>query len=188
MEGEAVDLISKSRSLITMEARLYIEPVPRRGHVSAPAGDKVCLYGGGIRSSFEEKDSLHQFDLLSRRWTRTRTEGPKLRDASSVSVDTEIYIYGGYDGSDYLDSLHQLSTKTGTWKELVGQGGRPMRKQDSGMVHYEHKLFIMGGYGIPSGPMQPGATFREYRDGRGIGWTNELHCFNLKDGRSNVLC
>ena len=176
-----------TKNLIAMAARLYTEPVRRWGHVSAPVGDKVYLYGGWGLGSSEEKGSLHQFNLTTRRWTKTRTEGPKLRDASSsVSVETEVYIYGGQHGSDYLGSLHQLSTKEGTWKELVGQGDRPMRKERSGIVHYGDKLFIMGGYGRPSGPMQPGATFR--KDSGGGGWTNELHCFNLKDGRSNFMC
>ena len=58
-----------------------------------------------------------------------------------------------------------------------------MRKSGCGMVSYLDKLILFGGYGIPSGPTQPGAQFiknSKYTDGRG--WTNELHMFDVQKG------
>lgn len=151
--------------------------------ISAPVGDKVYLYGG--EASSEEKGMLHIFESSSKRWIKTRIDGPKLHDASSTSIHTEIYIYGGYGESGLLGSLHQLNTTMVKWKELVGQGDRPMKKEGCGMVHYGQQLFIMGGYGEPSGHVQPGATFiKNTDDPDNRGWSNEFHCFNLKVGKS----
>ena len=56
-----------------------------------------------------------------------------------------------------------------------------MRKAECGIVHFHHdKLAVIGGYGIPTGPTQPGSSFirsTRYTDGRG--WTNEIHVFNI---------
>ena len=61
-----------------------------------------------------------------------------------------------------------------------------MRKVGCGMVSFLHnKLAIFGGYGIPRGPTQPGAMFtRDTRFTDGSGWSNELHVFNITEGRS----
>ena len=59
-----------------------------------------------------------------------------------------------------------------------------MRKAGCGMVHFHHnKLAVIGGYGFPTGPIQPGSSLirnTKFADGRG--WTNELHVFDLNQG------
>ena len=47
----------------------------------------------------------------------------------------------------------------------------------------DNKLFLLGGAGIPSGPIQPGSEFilDEYAND-GSGWTNEIHSFDLTKG------
>ena len=63
-----------------------------------------------------------------------------------------------------------------------------MRKAGCEMVSYGSKLVLFGGCGIPSGPTQPGAEFvksSKYTDG--IGWTNELHTFDLIKGEGDVV-
>ena len=61
-----------------------------------------------------------------------------------------------------------------------------MRKTGSGMIHYDQKLIIFGGYGFPTGPTQAGAEFvLDTRYNVGIGWSNELHSFDIKEGTFN---
>ena len=92
-----------------------------------------------------------------------------------------IYMYGGNDGSRYRNSLHQLDTQSWTWSELTKSG--PMRKAGCGMIAFDRKLLLFGGYGIPSDSTQQGAKFiKSSRSIGGRGWTNELHLFNLKEG------
>ena len=59
-----------------------------------------------------------------------------------------------------------------------------MRKTGCRMVSYEgDKLALLGAYGIPTGPIQPGSRFIKstmFTDGRG--WSNEFHLFHLKEG------
>ena len=92
-----------------------------------------------------------------------------------------MYLYGGTDGSCYHSSLHQLDTRSWTWKRLLSAG--PMRKRGCGLVAHDSKLVLFGGFGIPSGPTQPGAEFtRSNTFTDGSGRTNEVHTFDLKEG------
>ena len=95
-------------------------------------------------------------------------------------------MFGGFDGSVDLNSLHQLDTQSWTWSELTKSG--PMRKAGCGMIAFDRNLLLFGGYGLPSGPTQPGAKFindSKYTYHRG--WTNELHLFDFKKGEEGVL-
>ena len=61
----------------------------------------------------------------------------------------------------------------------------PMKKVECGMVSYEDQLILFGGYGIRSGPTQPGAQF--VRNSKFAGWTNELHSFNVKKSKEEPM-
>ena len=76
-------------------------------------------------------------------------------------------------------TLHLLDTRSRRWK-LISREGSPMKKAGCGMVVYDSKIVLFGGYGEPSGHIQPGAKFKKGRSSKGR--TNELHTFNLKEG------
>ena len=61
-----------------------------------------------------------------------------------------------------------------------------MRKGGCGMVSFlQDKLAVFGGYGIPTGPTQPGAMFtKDTEFATGSGWSNELHVFSITEGMS----
>ena len=93
---------------------------------------------------------------------------------------------GGHDGSACQGSLHQLDTRTWTWKQLSSTG--PMRKVGCRMVAYGNNLVLFGGYGIPSSPTQPAAEFvKSSKYTNDIGWTNEQHTFDLIKGEGDVV-
>ena len=49
----------------------------------------------------------------------------------------------------------------------------------------QDKLAVFGGYGIPTGPTQPGARFTmDTHHTDGSGWSNELHVFTNTEGMS----
>ena len=110
---------------------------------------------------------------------------PGVYSAASASVDDDLFTFGGVDGSRCYNSLHRLKHAT-QWFELCPQSGRaesPMAKSGAGMVAFGNNLAVVGGYGIPHGPSQPGLSFiRNTGRTDGVGWTNEFHVYNLKDG------
>ena len=179
------------------------EPSPRWGQLSAVVEGKLCLYGGRTKDFLKEKSglasSVHSFDpfldywsearayILLRRLSEDNCSGvppPGLYGGACASVGHHVYVYGGSDGSARQSSLHQLDTRTWTWKQLSSCG--PMRKIGCGMVGYGSNLVLFGGYGIPSGPTQPGTEFVKYSKSTDGGWTNELHTFDLNEGEGDI--
>ena len=172
----------------------FSEPPPRFCQLSAVVEGKLCVYGGRTKDFLKEKSrlasSVHSFDGLLESWYSEDTGGVPphgLYNGACAPAGHHVYVYGGTDGSAYQSSLHQLDTRTWTWKQLSSTG--PMRKSGCRMVSYGSNLVLFGGYGIPSGPTQPGSEFvknSKYID-TGRGWTNELHTFDLIKGEGDVV-
>ena len=152
------------------------------GHYSATANGNFYIWGGFAGDFAKTKAAsaaVHRFNPAAGCWTESRPSGPPppgLYDGASASAGHHLYAYGGRYGR----SLHQLDTKSWTWKQLSRAG--PMMKRACRMVAYQAKLVLFGGYGVQSGPTQPGAVFvKDSSNSDGSGWTNELHTFDLED-------
>jgi len=168
------------------------EPMPRIWHTSWQAGSKV-LVQGGLTHDPSEKNKRHlssivdSFDLYTELWQPKEVTGeaPPLGvyAAASVIVNDDLFAFGGYDGSEHCNTLHR--SKDGSqWVELCPQSKSlksPMAKATAGMVAFSGNLALFGGYGKPHGPTQPGSSFIKKANST-VGWTNEFHIYNLKDG------
>ena len=165
------------------------EPPPRWGHYSALVGEKFYTWGGRTRDFMEKKaeisSSLYSFDQFLEFWTEERCSGvlpPGLYDGACTSAGHHLYVYGGGDESDYHGSLYQLNVKSLEWKCLSRAG--PTRKDGCRMVPYNGKLVLFGGYGGPPSRLtQPGTQFVKGSNASS-GWTNELHVFDLRKGKT----
>ena len=130
------------------------------------------------------------FDPFSELWERKQVEGdtpsPGTYDAASASLNNDFFTFGGFDdlSEECFNTMHKLDTKTWRWCQLSPQNaeGAPMPKFGSGMVAFGDSLGVFGGYGIPSGPTQPGSFIKDARYPDGGGWTNDFHLYNLTDG------
>lgn len=162
------------------------EPSPRRDHFSAPVEDKLYVWGGtgGLEKSVVTS-IVHHYDPDSETWNNNTCEGPHppgIREGACASTDHHLYTYGGFNEQmDVQGTLHLLDTRSRRWKLISSEGG-PMKKTGCRMVIYDSKIVLFGGYGEPSGPIQPGAQFDKVTGTGSSGWTNELHTFNLKEG------
>ena len=170
------------------------EPSPRFGHCATPVGGRCFLWGGCVTDSSASGRkklalTVEIFDPYLEVWEQQSTSGvppPCLYLGTSVSLSDQLYSFGGKDDASYYNTLHTLDPNSLEWKQLrvLNQAAGPMRKVGCGMVPYsQDRLALFGGYGIPTGPAQPGATFvknTSYSDGSG--WSNELHIFNINEG------
>ena len=198
-------LLSDERVFNSMDQQrsdLY-EPSSRLCHVAAVSDgptSQVIVWGGQTLEFYSNDASrtqlasvIEQFDVHSEIWCQRHTSRgiphPGLSFTACTSFGDNLFIYGGYYGgtaSSISGVLSCLNIKTLTWSQLCPEGtaGGPMRKASCGMVHFDHdKLAVIGGYGLPSGPTQPGSTFirsTKFADGRG--WTSEIHVFDLSQG------
>ena len=177
------------------QTKLY-EPSPRFSHRAAPVGGRYYLWGGRVQDFSESgrrrlASTIEIFDPYLETWEKHPTTGvppPGLCGGACTSPLDSMYWFGVWDGSSYYNSLHRLDPTTLEWRELqpLNQADGPMRKRGCGMVPFlQDNLAMFGGYGIPTGRTQPGATFtKDTNHTDGGGWSNELHVFNIKEGMS----
>ena len=170
------------------------EPSPRWGHYAAPVGGRCLLWGGRVpdfSASGRKKlaSTVEIFDPYLEVWEQQATSGlspPGLVSGVCAALSDQLYSFGGYGDASHYNSLHTLDPTSLEWKELrvLNQADGPMRKMGCGMVSYNgDRLALFGGYGIPTGPTQPGATFTKTTSIKdGSGWNNELHIFNINEG------
>ena len=170
------------------------EPRPRFWHSAVSVGGKVYVRGGSTpkfdtdEGKRELAATIEEFDPIHQVWRQLTTSGTLHPGLSAVACTTNgdlLYAYGGFDGRDLHCVLSQLNMKTLVWTRLcAGTADGPMRKDASGMVHFDdNKLALIGGYADPNGPIQQGSTFvlnEALNDGSG--WTNEFHTFDIERG------
>ena len=170
----------------------HYEPCPRFWHHAAPIGDRLFLWGGQTEEFTETSrrklaSVVEIYDPYLEAWQQKATTGtppPGLFHGGCAAVHESLLWYGGHDGKSHFGTLHQLNTTTFNWEELhqsTPQG--PMAKSNCGLASFHgNKAALFGGYGIPTGPTQPGSTFtRNTRFTDGRGWTNEFHLFDLQE-------
>ena len=173
------------------DARLY-EPSPRADHNDCSIGDNIYVCFGFTEDSStaarrELSRQVEVYDCYSKTWVQRKTTGtppPGLANGACTSIKNKHYTYSGYDGdSQYTGTLSQLDTSTMEWKLLTSDIG-PMKKAGARMITLnDEQLAVMGGYGIPTSPTQPGSSFvRDSSSSDGSGWTNEFHIFNISNG------
>ena len=163
------------------------EPEPRVGPSSAVIlGQQLHQWGGK-----NDIISADVFNFHSELWRTITTRGaPPLGLASAASAGSEhyLYTYGGMTEDQSLTGcLHRLDTKTSTWSKLAAHSANsPMKKYLSGMIVFKNWVIVIGGVGIPYGPLQPGSKWMKNNDNRGDGLTNEMHKFDLSKGRNTA--
>ena len=165
----------------------YYEPCPRMWHRAAHIGDKLYMWGGRTAESSRKKltSVVEIYDPYFEAWQQEATTGvspPGLYGGGCTSANESLLWYGGYDGKSRFGTLHQLNTASLNWEELYQRTPQgPIAKSACGLTFFQgNKAALFGGFGIPTGPTQPGSIFTKYT-GSG-GWTNEFHLFDLQEG------
>ena len=89
-----------------------------------------------------------------------------VHSGTCASAGHHVFLYGGYDGKKYQDSLYHLDCAKLQWTKLLNtetQPDRPIPKAGCRMVFFDEKLWLFGGFDAS-------------------GQTNELHVYDLSEG------
>merc|ERR550517_2045932 len=97
---------------------------------------------GGYSRHFNMFASCEVYDPTTDRWARITDMAEKRRGAGAVVHDGKIYIAGGCNGADYLDSAEMFDPTSNTWVCLP-----KMKKKRGGVccAIFEDKLYALGG-------------------------------------------
>ena len=136
--------------------------------------------------------SLQVYHPCLESWRQVDSRGtppPGLYAGASAHSENYLYAYGGFkDGASLSGCLHRLDTKTSSWTQLAAHSAyAPMKKHGCEMIVCNNSVIVVGGFGIRNGPIQPGSQFRKLRDDEEDpsteGWTNEMHKYDLREGK-----
>ena len=164
------------------------EPKPRFSHYTGAVQGELLVFAGLTvdfgKTKEELSSTIQVFDQYLEQWRQLQTTGcpPKglYGGGCCVSPSGDLYVYGGFDGSNYRGGLYKLSSEK--WTQLSDVNS-PMEKFGCGMVYFnKKKVAVIGGYGLPPASLQPGASFiknESYCDGQG--WINEIYIFDTDE-------
>ncbi len=157
------------------------EPVAKTGSFSASVNSTFYLWGGYTDGNTQHLAKIYSLDHSSPTWRshNIREELPSGYYAGAcTSIGPFLYSYGGWSQNGMeTGGLFEFSTQTLSWKELApaeAEGG-PMKKIQAGMISYNKKLYLFGGYSNSSHLVQSGSQFV-------LGFTNEFHSYDLRTG------
>ncbi len=172
------------------------EPSPRQITSASASSDYLFIYGGHVDNFDENKIQLRtviqMYECSTESWKELPTSGtppPGIYGCATSYSGHVLYLFGGGDGTSFHDSLHQLDTRSMTWKQLSPQhDSGPMRKSECQMIYYNDSLIVIGGFGIPLGELQSGSKFTEDKHRHnGCGWTNEIHKYHISQGKLQIV-
>lgn len=155
----------------------FSEPTPRWGHYSAAVGEELFVVQG-LTKDFSRERVVHVFNQHTETWQTKDTKEmphPGVHTGACASRGCCLYFYGGFDGSVYQNSLHQLDTDSMKWSSLpMG----PSRTIGCKMVPYENKLILIDGY--------YGLYCENHDSNLSPHHSQQLHCFDLKNGMQKL--
>jgi len=122
-------------SMDQMEAIMHSIPLKR-----IPA--KIVLATGGW--SLQPTDVIETFNYLTNSWSINHMKLP-INSAyhGVVELEGKLYIVGGYDGQQYLDSLYCLDMSTMIWEEMSSMMSK---RCYIATTVFDGKIFALGGH------------------------------------------
>ncbi|EFH63787.1 hypothetical protein ARALYDRAFT_316360 [Arabidopsis lyrata subsp. lyrata] len=129
-------------------------PGNRWGHTcNAIKGGRFLYVFGGFGRDNCLTNQVHVFDTQTQLWTRPVINGvpPCPRDSHScTTVGDNLFVFGGTDGTNYLNDVHILDTSSHTWicPDIRGEGPGAREAHSAALV--DKRLFIFGGCGKSS--------------------------------------
>lgn len=126
-------------------------PGKRWGHTcNSIGGGKFLFVFGGYGEDNCQTNKIHIFDTANRTWSEPVTTGepPKPRDSHScTTVEDNLFIFGGTDGTHPLKDLHIFDTSLNTWSSPCIRGEGPEAREGHSAALVGKRLFIFGGSG-----------------------------------------
>ncbi len=167
----------------------FVEPSPRYCPYSAVVNGELCLWGAKLDAVMV----LQVYHPYLESWRELNTYGgfpTGLYYGASAGSEQCLHVYGGFEDADtFSGSLHMLNISSSLWIRLpAGSVDVPMKKAGCRMVIYKEYVIVMGGFGIRNGPIQNSSEWMKVvakdndRDPNTVGWTNEMHKYDLKEG------
>eukprot|EP01116_Phalansterium_solitarium_P003899 TRINITY_DN14736_c0_g1_i1.p1 TRINITY_DN14736_c0_g1~~TRINITY_DN14736_c0_g1_i1.p1 ORF type:complete len:616 (+),score=156.43 TRINITY_DN14736_c0_g1_i1:213-2060(+) len=147
-------------------------PLPRGGHSATFIENVMFVFGGSTYNRpngttkeaplTQVQDDLHVFDSSSRTWSKLGPTPagfsgtpPSPRYAhTATAVGKRLVVFGGFNGSRYLDDVHVLDVERMQWSSPQVKGAIPAARYAHSAtlvtIGNSRKLYVFGGCGETS--------------------------------------
>ncbi|KAL6046242.1 Negative regulator of mitotic exit, variant 2 [Balamuthia mandrillaris] len=127
-------------------------PPKRYSHCAAAAGEnKTHMYiFGGVENKTRYND-LHYLDTEQNRWIEPKISNPKKipsarSNATLTAINTTtLLLFGGFDGTHFLNDLHYYDTVTCSWHRVKARGEVPAPRAGHSATLIGNVLYVFGG-------------------------------------------
>ncbi len=106
------------------------------------AGDLIFV-PGGMLSDGSVTDVLEVYDVKQDVWTSKSPVPVPLCAYAISSVGKNIYLFGGWDGSEYLSSVYVYDTEADVWSQGTSMS---TARAFAGAGSVKDKVYVIGGY------------------------------------------
>lgn len=150
-ENKPIQLAKDDYNAIwTIEFPSSIEPVPRSSQwvVNDPTNHRVFI-GYGMSPKDELLNDCWILDTEKQIWIPFHTSGAKISPRSAtkgVLYHDHIFLFGGYDGKNYIGDLHTINVTNGEITQISTTGESPSPRASPIISAYQDKLYLFGGY------------------------------------------
>jgi DNA-binding CsgD family transcriptional regulator/N-acetylneuraminic acid mutarotase len=138
------------------------KPLPVADVHAALIGEKIYVPGGRMANG-KPTTALEVYDPREDRWeTKTPLPTP-LSNYALAAYEGSLYLFGGWDGSNYLDTVFSYNSDQDTWEKMSSM---PSPRAGAGVVVMTGKIYVLGGFDGEHA-LDENQLYFPSRDGRG---------------------
>jgi len=125
-------------------SRLCHSCVTYRGHMWTHGGHNTCV---GTQTFAEVKNDLWRYNFAEKTWEQMICSNlPSKTEHSAVVYKNKMYLFGGYSGDNFTNSLYAYDFATNECTPVLTSGEIPsVRSAHIGVVHND-RMYIFGGW------------------------------------------
>ncbi len=118
------------------------KPTPVYDIQSVVIGGKIFVPGGRLQTG-EATNVLEIYDPGLDRWTQGAPLPTGLSAYALAAYEGKMYLFGGWDGKEYVSSVYEYSPEKDAWKNLPPMPGK---RGLMGVAVSGRKIFLIGGF------------------------------------------
>jgi len=125
------------------------------------------VFIGGQTSLTTRFDEIFVFDPEPKVFSKIKTKKnspPKFARHAAATVDTKIYMFGGFDGFNQFFGLQIFDFETSTWTIPDIKGKSPIARTNHTLVYLNNKLYLFGGNDTTRGQNSESNHYGTYGD------------------------
>lgn len=151
---DSFNMISKDYSLwkkFFVDIQTSNPPEGRLCHTALVHDEKMLIFGGHITQPSSEyfhtvKHDMHAYDFAKRSWSTVSEEGTRRTEHTTVVEGNRMYVFGGYSGTGYENSVTAYDFTESKWFTMEAKGDIPAARSAHTAVVYGKSMFVFGGW------------------------------------------